>query len=270
MLSQPPVARFWGNSAELPSDYPIDAFLADALGEGVVASVYVEAAFDPPEEEAEAVQVIADAHGFPQAFLTRIDLATPDTRARIDSDRQCANWRGVRITAPWPGNPAGRLQTPFADPDWRAGFAALGDAGGVADIMVWPEQLDEVAALAGAFPEVQIVVEHFALADGSEAWDAGMAALARHANVAVKLSGPGLVRRDWSEETIRPMIARLVALFGCERLMIGSNAPVDLVMASYPTIVRRFEAAIADLSPDQQRALWHDTAARIYRIETGA
>ena len=75
MLDGPPVARFWGSSAELVRDYPVGTFAAQAGAAGVVASVYVEAAFVPAAEEAGAVQAIADAHGFPHAILTRIDLA---------------------------------------------------------------------------------------------------------------------------------------------------------------------------------------------------
>lgn len=267
MLSTAPVTRFWGSSGELPKHYAIDAFLADATAQGVVASVHVEAAFTPPEREAAAMQAIADTHGFPQAFLTRIDLAAPDAEARVAVDATHANWRGVRITAPWPGDPALVDTTPpFVRSDWRRGFRALGAAGGVADVMAWPGQLAEVATLARAFPDIAIVIEHFGLADGDPAWDAGMVALAACPNVAVKLSGPGLVRRDWSAATIAPTIVRLAALFGCDRLLIGSNAPVDLVMADYATIVARFDAAIADLSARDRAALWHDTAARIYRI----
>ena len=176
----------------------------------------------------------------------------------------------VRITADWPADPAhaGRpVATPFADPLWRAGFAALGAAGGVADIMLWPEQLDAVATLAEAFPATQIVIEHFAVSEPNPVWRSGFERLAMLPNVAVKLSGPGLVRRDWSAETIAPMIRELVDLFGCDRLMIGGNAPVDLIMADYATIVARFDAAIAWLPERDRRKLWHDTAARLYRIE---
>lgn len=273
MLAQAPVRRFWGHSNELPRHYPIAAFLADAVAQGVVGSVHVEAAFMPAEDEAAAMQAIADAHGFPQAFLTRIDLAAPDAAARIAADAAHANWRGVRVTAEWPGDPGlGRpARTPFGDPAWRRGYAALGAAGGVADLMVWPEQLAEAAALAAAYPAVPMVIEHVGLAAGDDPlWAEGMAALAGSPQVAVKLSGPGLVRRDWTAATIEPMIRRLVALFGCDRLMIGSNAPVDLVMADYATIVARFDAAIAWLDAADRQALWHDTAARLYRIAGAA
>lgn len=133
-------------------------------------------------------------------------------------------------------------------------------------MMAWPDELGDVEGLARAFPDVPLVIEHFGLFDDAAAGDPGMAALAACANVAVKLSGPGLVRRDWSTETVRPLIQRLRDLFGSGRLMIGSNAPVDLVMADYVTIVARFDAAIADLPAQAQAALWHETAARLYRI----
>ncbi len=260
MLDGPPVTRFWGRSDELVRDYRIEAYLADARAAGVVASVYVEAGFAPAADEAAAIQAIADAHAFPQAFLTRIDLAEPGSGRRIAADARHANWRGIRMTAP----------LPFTDPAWRHGLAALTAAGGVADLMVWPDQLEAVATLARAAPETVIVIEHLGLADGDPAWDHGMEMLADCPNVAVKLSGPGLVSRAWSGDTIRPVVARLLALFGGERLMWGSNAPVDLVMADYPAIVARFDAALADQPAAVRQAIWHDIAARLYRIGTTA
>lgn len=271
MLSAAPVDRFWGNSGELPKHYPVGVFLADARAQNVVASVHVEAAFTPAEDEAAAMQRIADIYGFPHAFLTRIDLAAPGARARIAADAAFPNWRGIRITTNWPDDPTrSGADTPFADPGWRAGFAALAEARGVADIMLWPEQLNDAATLAKAFPDTQIVIEHFAVSEPNTVWRSGMETLAQHPNVAVKLSGPGLVRRDWSAETIGPMIRDLIDLFGCDRLMIGSNAPVDLIMASYAEIVARFDAAIAHSPESDRRKLWHDTAARIYRIKGAA
>lgn len=73
----------------------------------------------------------------------------------------------------------------------------------------------------------------------SAGWADGTARLVACRDVAVKLSGPRLVRRDWSTDTIRPMILHLLGLFGSDRPMISSNVPVDLVMADCPTIVAR-------------------------------
>ncbi len=39
-----------------------------------------------------------------------------------------------------------------------------------------------------------------------------------------------------------------------------------LCVRAYPTIVARFDAAIADRGDVEKQALWHDTAAHIYRI----
>jgi predicted TIM-barrel fold metal-dependent hydrolase len=49
--------------------------------------------------------------------------------------------------------------------------------------------------------------------------------------------------------------------------MFESNFPVDKAMCSYPVLWNAFKRIAADASTDERRALFHDTAARFYRID---
>ena len=58
-----------------------------------------------------------------------------------------------------------------------------------------------------------------------------------------------------------------------ERSIIGpnmgeSNFPVDKVGAGHVVLWNAFERIAADCSADEKRDLFHDTAARAYRIPT--
>src|SRR5260370_14438657 len=139
----------------------------------------------------------------------------------------------VHKTVPRPGM--------LADARFREGFQYLARFGLAFDAWVYHPQLGEVAALAAAFPDTPIVLNHFGspilggpntgrATEVFDEWRAGMTALARHANVHVKL-GALPVRRSGtargtgapplsSEEIAaawRPSFAAAIEHFGARR-----------------------------------------------------
>jgi len=58
-----------------------------------------------------------------------------------------------------------------------------------------------------------------------------------------------------------------IDLFGMSRCMFASNFPVDSLCASFHTIFAGFREIVRDFSADEQRALFHDNAIRIYGME---
>jgi predicted TIM-barrel fold metal-dependent hydrolase len=67
----------------------------------------------------------------------------------------------------------------------------------------------------------------------------------------------------WTVERIRPIVETVLDQFGPERCMFGSNFPVDSLYSDYATIVSAYEALIPEAA---QPAVFHDTAARFYRL----
>jgi predicted TIM-barrel fold metal-dependent hydrolase len=93
--------------------------------------------------------------------------------------------------------------------------------------------------------------------DQLDGWRAAMARLAACANVAVKISGLGNVTRK------REVVLATIECFGVERCMFASNFPVDGLRGTFDSIWSDFERFTRDLD---QRALFHDNAVRIYRM----
>jgi predicted TIM-barrel fold metal-dependent hydrolase len=93
-----------------------------------------------------------------------------------------------------------------------------------------------------------------------------MRALAAAPNVHVKLSGLGTFARACSTELWSPVIRETVELFGPERCMLGSNFPIEKLWTSYAEVVRVTVESLSGLSAGDQRAVLHDTAARVYRL----
>jgi predicted TIM-barrel fold metal-dependent hydrolase len=52
--------------------------------------------------------------------------------------------------------------------------------------------------------------------------------------------------------------------------MFESNFPVDRVSCSYSTLWNAFKRVVSGASPAEKAALFHDTAARVYRVEQHA
>lgn len=107
------------------------------------------------------------------------------------------------------------------------------------DVCVRESQLPDIARLAGAIPELRLVLDHLGkpavgtaaspLAPSAE-WARDLTELARHANAFCKLSGlPGEAGGDWSAEQLEPFLDVAADAFGVERLMWGSDWPVSVI-----------------------------------------
>jgi L-fuconolactonase len=110
-------------------------------------------------------------------------------------------------------------------------------------------------------------------------WRAGLAAVAQCPNVNLKLGGIGMPRLgfDWhtlarpigSEElasSMAPIMSYCIERFGPNRCMFESNFPVDKVSFSHHVLFNAFKRFSKSSSAPERAALFHDTAARAYRI----
>jgi predicted TIM-barrel fold metal-dependent hydrolase len=64
-----------------------------------------------------------------------------------------------------------------------------------------------------------------------------------------------------------PYHLECIAAFGVERCLFESNFPVDKVSCSYRVLWNAFKRVVEDFSPSEKSWLFHDTAARAYRID---
>ena len=202
-------------------------------------------------------------------------------------------FRGIRHSTTWDMSENIRSDAPaglLADSAFRRGFACLQRYGLSFDAWLYHPQLPELADLARAFPDVTIILDHIGgpLGVGPylgkrdevlQQWKKGIAELARCPNVTVKLGGLGSDRSgfDWQARAVRPASAELAAAmapyfewciekFGVNRCMFESNFPVEKRVNSYVTVWNAFKRMTQRYSTAERRALFHDTAARVYRL----
>ena len=160
----------------------------------------------------------------------------------------------------------------LARPGVRDGLAVVAEAGLAYDVVVSPWQLPLVAETVAALPEARFVLDHagkppLATGDLGE-WQADLARLATLPNVAVKLSG--LVTEadpaTWSPAALQPAIEHVVACFGADRTMAGSDWPVCLLAAGYGAVRATLAPVLAALDPAGRADVLGGTAARWYRL----
>ena len=119
------------------------------------------------------------------------------------------------------------------------GARELAARGWTFDACVRAAQLPEIARLAGAVPELRIVLDHLGKPEVGTAdapvvptmeWVRDLDDLARHPNTWCKLSGlPAEAGGDWSAEQLHPFLDVAADAFGVERLMWGSDWPVSVI-----------------------------------------
>lgn len=76
----------------------------------------------------------------------------------------------------------------------------------------------------------------------------------------------GTFVRACSEGLWGPVIRETVELFGPGRCMFGSNFPIEKLWTTYAEVVRVTVECLAGLSAEEQRAVLHGTADRVYRL----
>jgi len=237
--------------------------------------------------------VAAGIVGF--ADLTLGTAVVPVLEAHLAASRN--RFRGIRHTCAWDASaditsyrspPKGLL----LDPKFREGFACLQKYSLSFDAWLYHPQLTDLADLARVFPDIPIIVDHVGglLGIGPYAgkrrevfqeWKRGIATLATCPNVVVKLGGLGmpLCGFGWHErvtppnstelaEAMAPYYLWCIEQFGVDRCMFESNFPVDKQSYSYTIMWNSFKRISKDFSLKDRAALFHDTAVKVYRLET--
>ncbi|WP_170235335.1 amidohydrolase family protein [Verticiella sediminum] len=232
-------------------------------------------------------------------IVSSVDLAAGDDIAPVlaaHKEAGVGRLRGVRHHTAYDSGSVGSLNkhqpSPqlMAEPKFRQGMAQLQRAGLSFDAWVYHTQLADLADLAAAFPEVDVVVNHMGgligVAEHREqreaalkTWRQGLAELARHPNVKVKVGGMGMpvfgfgfehaAKPASSDDLARawaPLVEVCLETFGTGRCMFESNFPVDKQSAGYNEVWNAFKKLSASLSADERRDVFYRTACEVYRL----
>jgi L-fuconolactonase len=239
------------------------------------------------------------------AIVGHADLRLGDQVAELldcATERAPARFRGVRqVTIEDPSDAPYRF-IPNRPPSgvmksagFRPAFAHLAKRGLSFDAAVFHHQLPEVIELSDAFPDTTIVLNHCGHAMAMDLdkqpdrqqvfreYRRLMTEAARRPNIHCKVGGLGMpfwgFRFEERKDPIgyrelaaawRPYVETAIEAFGAERCLMESNYPPDGRSAGFVPLWNALKHIVRSASADEKAALFHGTAAKVYRIRQPA
>jgi predicted TIM-barrel fold metal-dependent hydrolase len=274
--------RMYGDYSAMRRNYLVEDFRQDIGDLPVVASVHVQAEHDhtDPVRETRWLQAVADAPvsgAVPQAIVAFADLSGPPAPVAVllAEHAQFPHLRGIRQMVHQCLVPAMNLPADYlADEQWRRNLGLLARHRLSFDLQILPPQADSGARLAAEHPYLDFALVHAGQPrdqspQGLADWTAALRRMAQQPNVCIKLSGFGMFDVNWTTDSLRPLILTAVDCFGPSRCMFGSNFPVDKLMRGYRELWQSYDDITCSFSKEERAAMFHDTAARVYRIAAG-
>ena len=173
---------------------------------------------------------------------------------------------------------AGVRATPEGPPEeWdssrkaKQGLSALSKRDLSLDLLLWYKQLSAVGPLAAEFPDLRLVLNHCSHppleGELQAAWKSALLPLARHQNVYMKYSSPLMnARGRMPERDLTSLVGFLFDVFGPERMIWGSNWPVEIQWDTYEESWDLSHRCLPSLSERERQAVFGGNAARVYRI----
>jgi L-fucono-1,5-lactonase len=239
---------------------------ADLAAAGIDRTVLVQAAASV--EETEYMFGIADATPVVARVVGWVDFERPGDRRQLARLAAHPKFAGVRP-----------MIQDIPDPDWMLsdrvawGFRAVCDLDLSFDALGFPRHLANFLTLIGRYPGMRVVLDHCLKpaiaahnAESFRAWADGMSRLA-DTGAFCKLSG--LVTEaapDWTTADLAPYAGHVLAAFGADRVMWGSDWPVCRLRTDYAGWRHAAAELTAGLSGPEQAQVFGGTAAAFYRI----
>lgn len=276
----------------------------ETVGVRVESVVHVEADWqsgDPAEETTWLETLPFEVDGRPAlaAIVGHADPRKPDIAAVLDRHLAASSrFRGIRCMATWHDDAKVKRWADgpglLRSRHFLKSFSAVAERGLTFDAYVYSHQLDDVAALAREYPDTTIVLDHYGPPVGwlgpmgrstgraeSERmellarWREGISRLAEQSNVVAKHSGLafpmlGLKERDLTRaqlaELVAPLVDHTTDAFGEDRVLFGSNFPMDKAITSYGAIVGALTDLLAPRGEQVLRKVFGENAQRVYSL----
>ena len=261
--------RFFGDPKPIARNYLFEEFSADARSQGFEASVHIQVGAEDGFKEAEWVDKVARySKNWPMVQVVFCDLTAPDVIAQLDRFVTIDSVVGVRqIVGRAPGEDAKTGSNSLLNnPQFTRGLHAAAERGLSFDLQLVPELMQHMAEIIGQVPNLKVALchagsPHDRSIEGLGRWAEQLRYLSVLPNVWCKLSGLGMFDHKWTVAKIEPIVHQVLAQFGKERVMFGSNFPVDSLSSDYHTLASAYRELV---STGEQDAVFGGTASKFY------
>jgi L-fuconolactonase len=245
--------------AAIHRDHELAEIAALAGDAGVTSAVLVQS--QASERDTRWLLEVAKGSSFVAGVVGWTDLAAANVCERLDSLAEDGRLVGIRPLTE--ASPDDWFDAPAID----AGLEALALRGLTFDALIRPRHLASLNRLAARHPRLAIMIDHAAkpsIGIDRAAWREAMAPLATRPNVWCKLSGLMTeLAPDGTADDLPPYIADVLALFGPERIVWGSDWPVLNLRGTYPAWLA---CALAAVPVTDHTAVFSGNARRFYGL----
>lgn len=240
-----------------------------ASGSGVVKSVHLEADVDESHMLAETRHLLALAEQPDNPLEGVVACGRPESenfRSYLDKIAGHPKLKGIRRVLHTQPDDVGQGTT------FIQNIAVLSEYGLSFDICVLARQLPIATDLVSKCPNTKFVLDHCGVPRVQEReldpWRAHISEIARAPNVVCKVSG--LVAyadpKNWTPADLQPFVEHVIASFGWDRVVFGSDWPVCTLSASFAQWVNALQSLTRSAGEANQKKLFHDNALRVYRL----
>ena len=269
----------FGDPTPIQKDYVREDFRSDVAKNNKInlsGAVHIQgdrALADPVTETRWLSKFIPE--GIPSGIVGYVDLTKEDAEDVLRRHLTYPKFRGVRqIIAMLEKRP----DLSFADENlllnkcWQKNFALLEKHNLSFDLQLYPEQMNESAEFLSDFPDIPVVIDHAGSPyDQSETglriWEKGITKLAALPNLHIKLSGFGMYDQNWSSESTQIIFDTILEKFNPNRIMWGSNFPVERLMKPYSFCVKQLLKWLTPLSNKDKHSIASETALNFYNVD---
>jgi len=153
-----------------------------------------------------------------------------------------------------------------------AGIQAVGEAGYPFDLVLERSSLPAVFELIKRSPNVLFVLDHMGkpgVRDRElDPWREQLERIAQLPNVVCKISGltTEADRERWTLADLRPYLDHTVACFGWDRLLFGSDWPVNTISGGYSAWLTAIRDYLRDVPAEDQAKFFASNCRRVYGL----
>ena len=262
--------RFFGDPTPIQRNYRPEDFLAESRRYRPSQSVHIQVGASDALGETAWLSSLGDC---PQAIVAACELTSPQVDSLLERHLAYPRVRGIRQIIGRHAQEDARHGSDalIENPAFARGLSALAQRGLSFDLQLLPAQMQRVAALLTRVADLDVALCHAGSpwdqsAAGLDAWRAGLRALAARPRTSCKICGLGMFNPNWTVDQLRPLVDTVIDLFGPERVMFGSNFPVDKLYTDYERLWAAYDELISTYTATERARLLAGTAKAFYRL----
>jgi predicted TIM-barrel fold metal-dependent hydrolase len=263
-----------GDLAAIQRRYGLANHLNCAAPSRIVGGIVVEGGADCKEAELDWIAAeIAGKGGF--GVVAPVEMLAKEAEALISTRAARAEVVGFRQILNWdPSNPTWCFAPDdlMAHPEFEARLRQIAGLGKTFDAQLWHGQFHALAALCRAIPTLRVVIDHCGMPLGLPgpelgAWSRELGVFSDLPQVSMKLSGLGMFQANWTAAHYAPVLDAIAEVFGLDRIMFGSNFPVDLPLMPFGDAIAELQSWARTRQDGFERKLFLTNGMRFYGLK---